>query len=40
MNLLQNEANEEKSLVGYVLEVQLEPVERLPEDVFKVRLVL
>jgi hypothetical protein len=27
MNLLQNEANEEKSLVGYVLEVQLEPAE-------------
>ena len=27
MYLLQNEANEEKSLVGYVLEVQLEPAE-------------
>jgi hypothetical protein len=27
MNLLQNEANEEKSLVGYLLEVQLEPAE-------------
>ena len=27
MNLLQNEANEEESLVCYVLEVQLEPAE-------------
>jgi len=27
MNLLQNEANEEKSLMSHVLEVQLEPAE-------------